>query len=1083
MVESLESRLVMTVNAPEVADLLALSGGGFKAMVADAGMFASVMKLREIDVETLVRDDLAISANSGSTWFTNLLGYSDSFVNSLNDYENIFSTDSVTDMTVGGTDGFFGVMGEAYRGYLNQHLDFGFQNVLDELKRDLSSIRSLSDLTQFIEQAPRNLGRLFIVGAYDSGSSLIQFLDSKLTGVPNYTNLRDNFLNLFSRYDFKSILGVASVALLDGIDWNTFMQRTAFAPDQVDRIMQGVNFFDGQGRTNALSTQSLIYEMAISSDEAVVAPESPIFGSNLSKVSVTNNEAKYGFLNSSVYNFIPATATSRGNPTDNPAPWLPNIPSGDLQVEYDSPGLFNSESRTFNDLNFSGLSPFLASSISSSAAALSGSYGILSDFNSVLGNVFNLLDLATVYYGDLRITNVILDFTKGLAPLVQTAQGQNGSWIAGDPVYQGFNYADPINSTSNLNAANAGYLRMADGGYFDNSSVTSGLSYLQANQNNWVANDGNKDFSITLFVFSGQGETVSDTLRNRGFDNIGNVTQRLFTGGTQQEFKVPLINYDLVDVSHPNSAVFDSTRATGVSSPIWSYAAPANTPVTGAGFEIKAYTMDVETVANNTMNIGAGFNGTVHLWNIISKTGPIPIDNFPITGSVSVPTFGQWSDYEVMYNQILDGMTSSVNGVVGAGLLAAQLGINSNPTDISISRNSIDEANAVGSVVAVFSSSDIDSNDSFSYSLVSGAGDTDNAAFQVVGGQLRANIEFDFETKSSYTIRVRSTDQGGATFDKQFTITVVNINENPLIPTTNHAARTGILSTVPLIDVHNGQTIGSVVPFSGFSGEIRTVAGDVNGDGILDTVVAAGPGGGPAILIMDAQTGAVEQTFFAFDPAFTGGSYITLSDVNQDGRLDIVAGAGSGGGPHVKVFDGSTGNVLKSFFAYDVNFSGGVSVASVDINQDGILDLVTGAGPGGGPHVKVFDGNNGNLISQWFAYPVDFTGGVYVAGGDLGNNGTIEVVTGAGYGGAPVVAVWNPFNANLLAQFLAYDSAFTGGVRVAVSDGNFDGILDLVTGAGPGGGPVVKGFSFPQLDLLFSFFSGDPSDRSGVFVS
>ena len=51
------------------------------------------------------------------------------------------------------------------------------------------------------------------------------------------------------------------------------------------------------------------------------------------------------------------------------------------------------------------------------------------------------------------------------------------------------------------------------------------------------------------------------------------------------------------------------------------------------------------------------------------------------------------------------------------------------------------------------------------------------------------------------------------------------------------------------------------------------------------------------------------------------------------------------------------------------------------------------------------------------------------------------------------------------------------------SDGNFDGVLDLITGAGPGGGPQVNGFSFPTLDLLFSFFSGDPSSTGGVFVS
>ena len=36
---------------------------------------------------------------------------------------------------------------------------------------------------------------------------------------------------------------------------------------------------------------------------------------------------------------------------------------------------------------------------------------------------------------------------------------------------------------------------------------------------------------------------------------------------------------------------------------------------------------------------------------------------------------------------------------------------------------------------------------------------------------------------------------------------------------------------------------------------------------------------------------------------------------------------------------------------------------------------------------------------------------------------------------------------------------------------------------GPGGGPEVKGFSFPTLDLLFSFFSGDPTNTDGVFVS
>jgi len=785
--ERLEPRQLMSINAPEGVDLLALSGGGFKAMVGDAAMFAGVMKQRGIDVATLLHDDLAISANSGSTWFTNLLGYSESFVSSLNDYEKLFSTDGVTDMTVGGENGFFGVMGEAYRGYLNQHLDAGFENVLANFRSDVAAIDDLGDLAEFFAQSPRNLGRLFIAGLYDAGSSLVEVLDDKLSGAPGYSDLRDSLLDLFSSYDFKGLLGVASVALLDGLDWNTFMQRTVFAPDQVDRVLQGVNFYDGQGRTNALATQSLIYQLALSSDEATVAPKGTSPGSDIVKVSVKNDEAKYGVLDLGVYNFLPATATSRGNPDDVAAPWLPNIPSGDLQVEYDSTGPFNDESRVFTDLDFSGLSAFLASSISSSAAAAAGSYGVLADFNSTLGVIFNLLDLSIALDPELllligpKISDVILDYTKGLAPLVQATQRQDGSWRAGDPSYVGFNFADPIDTTSNEAAANAGWLRMADGGYFDNSSVTSGLSYLEANQNSWVAGDGNNDFAITLFVFSGIGETVSDTLRDRGFDNIGNVTQRLFTGGTQQEFK-NFIGWDHADVSHPNSAVFDSTRATGVGSPVWSYAAPANTPASGAGFELKAYTMGVETVANNTMNIGAGYQGTVHLWNIISKTGPIPLETLvtiPVLGPI--PVFGQWSDYEVMYHQIIGALQSVGNGVTGAGLLATQLGINTAPTSITLSNAAIAENESIGAVVGTLGTVDADAGESFTYTLVSGDGSADNALFTIDGTSLKAAASFDFDTRSSYSVRVRATDSGGLMTEKALTITVRNIKEAPTV--------------------------------------------------------------------------------------------------------------------------------------------------------------------------------------------------------------------------------------------------------------------------------------------------------------
>ena len=102
------------------------------------------------------------------------------------------------------------------------------------------------------------------------------------------------------------------------------------------------------------------------------------------------------------------------------------------------------------------------------------------------------------------------------------------------------------------------------------------------------------------------------------------------------------------------------------------------------------------------------------------------------------------------------------------------------------------------------------------------------------------------------------------------------------------------------------------------------------------------------------------ETFLAFDPSLTGGVFIAVKDVNGDGALDIIANAGPCGGPEVHIFDGKTLNVPRAFYAYDQAFTGGVSVATIDFNNDDILDLVTGAGPGGAPHVKVFDGASGH---------------------------------------------------------------------------------------------------------------------------
>ncbi|MCA9071635.1 MAG: FG-GAP repeat protein, partial [Planctomycetaceae bacterium] len=141
------------------------------------------------------------------------------------------------------------------------------------------------------------------------------------------------------------------------------------------------------------------------------------------------------------------------------------------------------------------------------------------------------------------------------------------------------------------------------------------------------------------------------------------------------------------------------------------------------------------------------------------------------------------------------------------------------------------------------------------------------------------------------------------------------------------------------------------------------------------------------------------------DIRFGGGVQVAVGDVNHDGTPDLITGAGPGGGPHVKVFNGTNFTLLDgplgSFFAFEPDFRGGVFVAASDINDDNHADIITGAGPGGGSHVKVFSGDDGSLLGSFFAFEMSFTGGVRVAA-----NGK-EIIASRGPGSEAEVRVFD----------------------------------------------------------------------------
>lgn len=122
--------------------------------------------------------------------------------------------------------------------------------------------------------------------------------------------------------------------------------------------------------------------------------------------------------------------------------------------------------------------------------------------------------------------------------------------------------------------------------------------------------------------------------------------------------------------------------------------------------------------------------------------------------------------------------------MIGVGFKATVMRLNTAPTSTSLDNNSILENESVGAIVGLLSTDDTDDYDSHTYRLVSGIGADDNGSFSIDGNTLKTAESFDFETKSTYTIRVKATDSGGLGAEQQFTINVLDVDDNYTVSVT-----------------------------------------------------------------------------------------------------------------------------------------------------------------------------------------------------------------------------------------------------------------------------------------------------------
>ena len=302
-----------------------------------------------------------------------------------------------------------------------------------------------------------------------------------------------------------------------------------------------------------------------------------------------------------------------------------------------------------------------------------------------------------------------------------------------------------------------------------------------------------------------------------------------------------------------------------------------------------------------------------------------------------------------------------------------------------------------------------------------------------------------------------------------------------------------------------------------FTGGVRVAVGDLNQDGVDDIVTIPATGGAPRVRIFDGSDGLSLYDQFAFDPNFRGGGYVAVGDFNGDTFNDVIVGAGEGGGPRVQVFS-FKGNfavapvTIADFFAFDPGAGQfGVRVAAGDLESRGRDQIVAAAGNGGGPEVRVFDAQQviprptpgaAPAVRAFFVGDTGGRSGVFIGVGDFTGSGQQDIVTGSG-SGTPVVRIYSgrtgaqirefaipaegtaltgstsgpslfpsqsPPSGTLLSPgavpgslvLATVGTGFTGGTtaaggaRVATTDYNGDGVDEIVVGAGPGSPPRVR---------------------------
>jgi hypothetical protein len=196
------------------------------------------------------------------------------------------------------------------------------------------------------------------------------------------------------------------------------------------------------------------------------------------------------------------------------------------------------------------------------------------------------------------------------------------------------------------------------------------------------------------------------------------------------------------------------------------------------GYQINTFTLTIPftnfTLSPTAVNERALYSGTfasdsssATVYSILAQ----PWDNMYVSGNSLNARYGlSYRDFQNYPVQI----SGTSNGITVIRTFAIQIvNLPDAPIEVFISNNQIPENSAIGSVVGTLQTYDLDPNESFTYVLVSGNGSQDNFSFTIQSGVLYTAREFNYASKNTYSIRVKSTDKSGLSVENSIALQVI----------------------------------------------------------------------------------------------------------------------------------------------------------------------------------------------------------------------------------------------------------------------------------------------------------------------